>query len=83
MMHKMRDFLIDVHILTHRIAVLETNTAKIIRRLENEGWYLARHGSGHDIYKNPVIDGIITVPRHRTVSPGVADSIAIKAGWRE
>lgn len=60
---------------------METNTAKIIRRLIQDGWFLARHGSGHDVYKHPVKVGIITVPRHVSLSPGVAKSIARKAEW--
>ena len=63
------------------LAHVETNTRRIRRRLEQEGWFLHRHGSGHDIYRHPRIDGIITLPRHRTVTPGVAHSIARKAGW--
>nr|WP_305037998.1 type II toxin-antitoxin system HicA family toxin [Neorhizobium galegae] len=59
----------------------ETNTAKIRRRLEKDGWYLDRHGAGHDIYRHPKIESIITVPRHTQVSPMVARSIARKAGW--
>ena len=62
---------------------MQTKTERIRRLLEKDGWYLARHGSGHDIYRHPCIRGIITLPRHRTVSPGVARSIARKAGWPE
>ncbi len=29
--------------------VMETKTDQIRRKLEKDGWYLARHGSGHDI----------------------------------
>ncbi len=60
---------------------METNTNRIKRRLERDGWYLARHGAEHDIYRHPRIKGIITLPRHRTLSPGVVRSIASKAGW--
>lgn len=60
---------------------MENNTASIVKRLKADGWYLARHGSGHDIYRHPQIKGIITVPRHRTLSPGVLRSIAKKARW--
>ncbi|MCF1502152.1 type II toxin-antitoxin system HicA family toxin [Afifella sp. H1R] len=60
---------------------MEQQTAKIIKRLEKDGWYLARNGSNHDIYRHDVIEGVITVPRHKTVSPGVWRSIAKKAGW--
>ena len=53
------------------------------RRLEREGWYLDQPGQNHDIYKHPHIKGIITLPRHRVLSMGVARTIAKKAGWEE
>ena len=59
---------------------METNTRAIRRRLESEGWYLARHGK-HDIYKHTESIEIIRLPRHRTVSKGVARQIATQAGW--
>ena len=62
---------------------METSTAKIRRRLEKDGWYLDRHGAGHDIYRHPEIAGIVTLPRHAHVSPMVARSIARKAEWPE
>ncbi|TKT43380.1 type II toxin-antitoxin system HicA family toxin [Rhizobium sp. LC145] len=62
---------------------METSTAKIRRRLEKDGWYLDRHGAGHDIYRHPEIEGIVTLPRHTQVSPLVARSIARKAGWTD
>ena len=62
---------------------IETKTDRIRRRLEKDGWYLARHGSVHEVYRHTRIQGIITLPRHKTVSPGVARSIAKKAGWPE
>lgn len=58
----------------------ETNRAKVIARLQKEGWQ-PRHGSSHDIYKHTTRHGRIIVPRHRTLSPGVARSIAKAAGW--
>ena len=42
---------------------------------------MVRHGGNHDIYRHPLIKGIITLPRHNKLSPGVARSIAKKAGW--
>lgn len=58
----------------------ETNTRKIIARLEREGW--ANHGGGkHDVFRHPEKPGVIVVPRHREQSPGVARSIAKSAGW--
>ena len=59
----------------------ETNRAKVVARLEREGWE-GRHGGEHDVYKHLSRPGIrITVPRHRTLSIGVARSIAKAAGW--
>jgi predicted RNA binding protein YcfA (HicA-like mRNA interferase family) len=64
------------------VAAIETNRAKIVRRLERDGWELARHGGEHDIYRHADKPVIIQVPRHRTISPGVARSMAKLAGWR-
>ena len=60
---------------------VETSRAAIIRRMAREGWMLERHGASHDIYVHSEKDGVISVPRHRTVSPGVARAIARAAGW--
>ena len=60
---------------------METSTAKIVRRLKSDGWVFDRHGANHDIFRHPEIAGIIEVPRHTKVSPGVWRSIAKKAGW--
>jgi predicted RNA binding protein YcfA (HicA-like mRNA interferase family) len=59
---------------------LETNTRKIIARLERDGW-INKGGGSHDIFKHPEKPGRIVVPRHRELSPGVARSIAKIAGW--
>lgn len=60
---------------------METRTSLIKRKLKKEGWYMVRHGGGHDIYRHPLIKGIITLPRHNKLSLDVARSIAKKAGW--
>jgi mRNA interferase HicA len=66
------------HIFAH---VLETNRTKVVARLQREGWQL-RHGGKHDIYQHPQWpDRAIVVPRHRTLSLGVARAIAKAAGW--
>ncbi len=58
----------------------ETNTRKVIARLEREGWI--NHGGGkHDVFRHPERAEMIVVPRHRKQSPGVARSIAKSAGW--
>lgn len=61
---------------------LETDRAKIVSRLVREGW-TGRHGGSHDVFKHPDKPGRIVLPRHRTVSPGVAREAARIAGWKE
>jgi mRNA interferase HicA len=56
---------------------LETNRNKLVARLERDGWV----GRDHDVFKHPARPGRIVVPRHRTLSPGVARVIAKVAGW--
>lgn len=60
--------------------ILETNTRKIIRRLEKDGWINVGGGS-HDRFTHPDKLGLIPVPRHREVTIGVARAIAKAAGW--
>jgi predicted RNA binding protein YcfA (HicA-like mRNA interferase family) len=59
----------------------ETNTRKIISRLEREGW--VNIGSGtHDKFKYDARPGVVIVaPRNRTLSADVARSIAKLASW--
>lgn len=53
-----------------------------MKRLTREGWTIAREGGEHEIFSNPEFPGVhIAVPRHRTLSPGVARAIAKAAGW--
>ena len=61
---------------------LETNRNKVAARLVREGWEV-RHGGVHDVYKHPTRVGRIVLPRHRTLSPGVARAVARQAGWLE
>jgi predicted RNA binding protein YcfA (HicA-like mRNA interferase family) len=60
----------------------ETNRSKVAARLEREGWQ-SRAGGAHDVYKHPARTGRIIVPRHRTLSTGVARAIAKAAGWKD
>jgi predicted RNA binding protein YcfA (HicA-like mRNA interferase family) len=64
------------------MTTVETNRAKIVRRLGAEGWRLLRNGAEHDVYDHASKRGVLIVPRHRTLSPGVARQIAKVAGWR-
>jgi predicted RNA binding protein YcfA (HicA-like mRNA interferase family) len=59
---------------------IETNRNAIVRRLEAEGW-MNQGGGSHDKFTKPGVAFPIIVPRHRTLSPGVARSIFKAAGW--
>ena len=61
---------------------METNTRKVILRLGRDGWVKVRGGS-HDKFVHQEKPGLIIVPRHRELSPGVARAIAKQAGWLE
>src|SRR5207244_4100060 len=56
-------------------AAPETSRRKVAARLELEGWML-RHGGSHDVYTHPEKPGIIALPRHQTLSAGVARTVA-------
>lgn len=58
--------------------MIETNTRKIVARLKKEGW-LGVDGAKHNKLERDEM--VIIVPRHKTLSPGVARSIAKLAGW--
>jgi predicted RNA binding protein YcfA (HicA-like mRNA interferase family) len=59
----------------------ETHTRKIIAKLLAEGWQNIGGGS-HDRFVHAEKHGVvITVPRHRELTPGTARSIAKAAGW--
>lgn len=60
---------------------IETNTRKIVARLEREGWENIGGGK-HDRFAHVDRPEVrIVVPRHREQSPGVARQIAKAAGW--
>jgi predicted RNA binding protein YcfA (HicA-like mRNA interferase family) len=61
--------------------IVETDTRKIIARLQREGW-VGTGGAKHDKFEHPSLPrALIIVPRHRVQSIGVALSIAKIAGW--
>jgi predicted RNA binding protein YcfA (HicA-like mRNA interferase family) len=79
----------DAHIFAHcggaptiPRPTLETNRSKVAARLLREGWEV-RHGRDHDVYKHSTRSGRIILPRHRTLSPGVARAVAKQARWRD
>ncbi len=60
----------------------ETNTRKVVRRLEADGWRSVAGGE-HDKFTHPARPGVvIVVPRHRELSIGVARNIAKLADWK-
>ncbi len=60
---------------------METNTRRILARLEREGWQNIG-GTKHDKFEHTDRPGvIIAVARHREQSIGVARQIAKTAGW--
>jgi predicted RNA binding protein YcfA (HicA-like mRNA interferase family) len=60
---------------------IDSSHRTVVARLRREGW-VERAGGRHDIFKHPDRPGVrIVVPRHRTLSKGVARAIADVAGW--
>jgi predicted RNA binding protein YcfA (HicA-like mRNA interferase family) len=58
----------------------------IVKRLQDEGWYLARQSGSHKIYKNnSKPEARIVLPDHgnnKEPSIGVLNEIKKKAGWK-
>lgn len=49
---------------------------KLIKEVENNGWWIKRHGAEHDIYTNGSSD--VAVPRHPDVNEETAKDIIKK-----
>jgi len=47
----------------------------LIKRLTNSGCILVRHGSRHDLYKNPTTGKKQPVPRHNEIDENLARHI--------
>lgn len=62
------------------MAAIETNTRKIVHRLEADGW-ISHGGNKHEKFAHTQRTERVIVPRHRTQSIGVARVIAKTAGW--
>ncbi len=63
------------------MANVDTNRARIVSRLTREGWVL-EGGAKHDKFAHAKRPGVkIMVPRHKSLTPGVARNIANAAGW--
>ena len=48
-------------------------TKDLIKKLEDNGWYLLRHGGNHDVYTNGTKKE--SVPRHRETNEVLAKTI--------
>lgn len=53
---------------------------ELIRKLENNGWHLARRGSNHDIYTNGV--NSVPIPRHNEINEITAKNILKGVGLK-
>ena len=58
---------------------------EIIRRLEDDGWYLVATRGSHRQYKHPLRPGRVTVAGKPSddVAPGTLNSILKQAGLKE
>jgi len=56
----------------------------ILRRLQEEGWYLHASRGSHRQYKHPTKPGRVTVPGKpgHELAPGTLNSIFKQAGWK-
>jgi predicted RNA binding protein YcfA (HicA-like mRNA interferase family) len=66
------------------VGIITTMTSKdVIKRLEREGWYLARVKGSHHQFKHPNKPGRVTVKHPDSDIPvGTLRSIERQAGWR-
>ena len=56
--------------------------SQLIKKLQKDGWFLYRNGKKHDLYRHPMKEGQITIPRHgsKEVAKGTLRSILKGAG---
>ncbi|MGB7414089.1 MAG: type II toxin-antitoxin system HicA family toxin [Thermosynechococcaceae cyanobacterium] len=56
----------------------------VIKRLEQEGWYLARTRGSHRQFRHPEKPGTVTVSGKPSVDmpPGTLNSVKKQAGWK-
>ncbi|MGB0562309.1 MAG: type II toxin-antitoxin system HicA family toxin [Spirulinaceae cyanobacterium] len=57
---------------------------EVIKRIEQDGWYLARTRGSHRQYKHPSKRGLVTVPGKFSadLAPGTLDSVLKQAGLK-
>jgi predicted RNA binding protein YcfA (HicA-like mRNA interferase family) len=60
------------------------NSSKLIRMLEEDGWYLVRVTGSHHHFKHPRKQGLVTVPHPKKDLPtGTTSSILKAAGLKQ
>jgi predicted RNA binding protein YcfA (HicA-like mRNA interferase family) len=64
---------------------MPTKVRDIIKKLEADGWYLARTRGSHRQYKHPTKSGLVTVPGKLSddLAPGTFNNILKQALLRE
>ena len=68
---------------THQISTIRMNSKQVIKRLQEDGWYLARVKGSHHQFKNPSRVALVTVRHPDPQIPiGTFYSIERQAGWR-
>ena len=57
---------------------------EMIRYIKSKGCEFVRHGSDHDIWRNPKTGGTAPIPRHQTkeLSTGIANRIMKDLGLK-
>lgn len=60
--------------------MINTKRTDLIRLLERNGWYLKRHGGGHDLYTNGTETE--TIPRHKEINEKLAQAIIKRRGLK-
>lgn len=65
------------------VIITTMNSKQVIKRLESDGWYLARSNCSHHQFKHPAKPGIVTVKHPDSDIPaGTLNSIKKQAGWK-
>jgi predicted RNA binding protein YcfA (HicA-like mRNA interferase family) len=66
----------------HPPALIPMKVRELLRRLQGDGWYLARTRGSHRQYKHETKPGLVTVPGHLgdDVAPRTLKSILNQAG---
>ena len=73
--------MVIVYIST-QYSLMERNSRKLIRMLEDDGWYLIETKGSHRQFRHPIKMGRVTVPHPRKDLPlGTVVSIYRQAGW--